>query len=111
MVVRSRTPSDPATILRHDDNHLYPTWLNGGLYNLRWDVGADTDADGNWTFMDPFSSNAAIGYVRLKLPDGQKVMCEHPWTKENIASRLWIENVDLDDEVDALRGFWEYRPH
>src|SRR5271154_4045477 len=86
---------------------MYPTWPNGGLYYLRCDVGADNDADGNWTFMDPFSRNTAIGYARLNVLDGQKAMWEHPWTKKDISSRPWIENVDLDDEVDALRGFWD----
>jgi len=47
-------------------------WLNVGLYCLRCDVGADNDTDGNWTFMDSFSSNAAIGYARLNVPDGRK---------------------------------------
>jgi hypothetical protein len=54
-------PSDLATILRHADNHLHPTWLNGGLYYLRCDVGADNDADGNWTFMDPFPATPRSG--------------------------------------------------
>jgi hypothetical protein len=65
-------PSDLAAILYHTDNHLHPTWLNGGLCYLRCDVGANNDTDGIWTFMDPLSSNAAIGYARLNVPDGQK---------------------------------------
>jgi hypothetical protein len=87
------------------------TWLNGGLYYLRCDVRADNDADSNWTFMDPFFSNAAIGYARLNVLDGQKVMWEHPWTKEDIALRPWIDNVGLSDGVDALRGLWDKERH
>lgn len=61
--------------------------------------------------MDPVSSNTAIGHARLNVPDGQKVMWEHPWTKEDIASRSWIDNVDLGDGVDALRRFWDEERH
>ena len=87
------------------------TWLNGGLYYLRCDIGADNDADGNWTFMDPFFSNTPIGYARLNVPDRQKVMWEHLWTKEDIASRPRIDNVGLGDGVDALRGLWDEKRH
>jgi hypothetical protein len=104
-------PSDPAALIRHAEAHLNPSWFNGCLYYPRCDVDPDTDADGNWRFMDPFSGNAAIGYARLNVPDGQKVMWEHPWTKEDIVSRPWIDNVGLGDGVDALRGVWDEERH
>jgi hypothetical protein len=66
-------PSGLAAILHQTDSHLHPTWLNGGLYYLCCDVGADNDIGDIWTFMDPLSSNAAIGYARLNVPDEQKV--------------------------------------
>jgi hypothetical protein len=61
--------------------------------------------------MGTFSSNAAIGHPRLNILDGQKVMWEPPWTKEDIVSRLWIDNVDLDDRADVLRGFGNKERH
>ena len=98
-------PGDLDALLRHADAYLKPSWLNSGLYYTSCD--ADADADGNWTFMDPFTGNAAIGYARLNVPDGQKVMWEHPWTKEDLASRPWIDNVSMDSGVDTVRGAWD----
>jgi hypothetical protein len=39
--------------------------------------------------MDPFSGNAVIGYARLNVPDGQKVMWEHPGRR-----RIFFAAVD-----------------
>jgi hypothetical protein len=38
-------------------------------------------------------------------------MWGHPWTKEDIASRPWIDNVGSDDRVDALSGCWDKERH
>jgi hypothetical protein len=57
--------------------------------------------------MDPFSGNAAIGYARLNVPDGQKKMWEQPWASEHLAKRPWIDGIDLAQNVDCLRGVWD----
>ncbi len=98
-------PGDLDALLRHADTYLNPTWANGGLYYPRCDTAANSD--GNWRHMDPFTGNAAIGYARLNVPDGQKIMWEHPWTSQEVSARPWIDNVDLDCGVDSLRGSWD----
>jgi hypothetical protein len=97
--------SDLDALLRHADQYLNPTWANGGLYYPRCDTVAD--ADGNWTHMDPFTGNAAIGYARLNVPDGQKTMWEHPWTGQELGKAPWIDNIGLEAGVDTLRGGWD----
>jgi hypothetical protein len=98
-------PGDLDALLRHADMYLNPKWKEGGLYYPRCDTLAD--ADGNWTNMDPFSGNAAIGYARLNVPDGQKKMWERPWTSQDIASRPWIDSIGMEDGVDTLGGAWD----
>ena len=38
--------------------------------------------------------------------DGQKKMWERPWTSAEMEKRPWIDNFDLGDGVDVLRGSW-----
>ena len=61
---------------------------------------------GEWTSMDPFSGNAAIGYARLNVPDGQKIMWEKPWSKADLESRPHVSGVELGLGTDCLRGVW-----
>lgn len=92
-------------LLAYADTHLNATWDNGGLFYPRNDQA--TDSDGAWTHMDPFSGNAAIGYARLNVEDGQKKMWERPWTKEYLATQPWIDGLDFSQGVDCLRGVWD----
>jgi hypothetical protein len=94
-------------LLTYIDNHLRPTWENGGLYYPRNDE--PTDAEGRWTHMDPFSGNSAIGYARLNVENGQKNMWDFPWTREDLASRPWVDGIDFSQGVDCLRGTWVHR--
>ncbi|GKZ27633.1 hypothetical protein AbraCBS73388_005159 [Aspergillus brasiliensis] len=57
--------------------------------------------------MDRFTGNAAIGYARLNVNDGQKIMWDRPWTRDILAKRPWIDGVDLSQGVDFLRGQWD----
>ncbi|KAK2023314.1 hypothetical protein LX32DRAFT_667422 [Colletotrichum zoysiae] len=59
-----------------------------------------------WARMDPFSGNAAIGYARLSVEDGQRIIWERPRTAEAVASRPYVDGVTLDDGVDFPRGDW-----
>ncbi|PGH09437.1 hypothetical protein GX51_00542 [Blastomyces parvus] len=76
----------------------------GGLYYPRHDTVINEV--GEWTFLDPFSGNAAIGYARLNVEDGQRKMWEAPWTREVLAGRPWVNGLDLGHGVDCLRGSW-----
>lgn len=92
-------------LLSYADAKLNPTWENGGLYYPR----NDTLVDEGWNFthMDPFSGNTAIGYSRLNVKSGQKLMWERPWTKDDLCSRPWVDGIDLSHNVDCLRGIWD----
>ena len=92
-------------VLKYADEHLQPTWENGGLFYPRNDVPANENLD--WTHMDPFTGNAAIGHARLNVPDGQKKMYEAPWTRQSQASKPWVSGVELGSGVDFLRGAWD----
>jgi hypothetical protein len=97
--------SDLDVLLRHADTYLNPSWIDGGLYYARCDDG--WDADGNFTYVDPYTGNAGIGYARLNVKEGQKKMWEHPWTKEVVESTPWIDGLGLERGVDCLRGVWD----
>ncbi|TVY78925.1 Linalool dehydratase/isomerase [Fusarium oxysporum f. sp. cubense] len=92
-------------LLDFADAKLRPTWENGGLYYPRND--ARDDDSGEWAHMDPFSGNAGIGYARLNVTDGQKKMWDRPWTRDFLAIQPWIDNLDLSQGVDYLRGLWD----
>lgn len=94
-------------LLEYADTHLHPTWENGGLFYPRNDQA--TDSEGSRTHMDPFTGNAAIGYARLNVEDGQKKMWEQPWTKEYLATQPWVDGLDFNQGVDCLRGLWDGR--
>lgn len=95
---------DLDALLRHADTCLNPSWSRGGLYyprrNELW------DEEGNYVFGDPYIGNAAIGYARLNVKNGQRKMWEHAWTKQDVDTRLWIDGVTLGQAVDCLRGAW-----
>ncbi|KAK1962929.1 hypothetical protein LY78DRAFT_749363 [Colletotrichum sublineola] len=92
-------------LLKYADRNLNPTWERGGLYYPRNDQRFDSELE--WTHMDPFSGNAAIGYARLNVEDGQRIMWERPWTAEAVASRPFVDGITLGDGVDFPRGDWD----
>lgn len=92
------------SLLDHFDTNCSPTWEKGGLYYPRNDQVLNEI--GEWTFMDPFSGNAAIGYARLNIPNGQKLIWEKPWTKQSLAERPYVAGLHLAQGVDCLRGEW-----
>ncbi|KAJ0321879.1 hypothetical protein COL5a_009063 [Colletotrichum fioriniae] len=91
-------------LLKYADEKLGPKWDRGGLYYLRNDEPFDEEM--RWTHMDPFSGNAAIGYARLNVEDGQKIIWERPWTAKEVSARPFVDAVTLADGVDFLRGDW-----
>lgn len=54
------------SLVQHFDEHCNPTRKKGGLYYPRNEQVMN--GAGEWTSMDPFSGNAAIGYARLNVP-------------------------------------------
>jgi hypothetical protein len=93
-------------LLSQADKDLNPSWEYVGLFYPRNDE-QDSATEGKWTHMDPFSGNAEIGYARLNVPDGQRIMWERPWTREDLAGRPCIDGVGLGSGVDCLRGAWD----
>lgn len=96
-------------ILQHADTHLNPSWSNGGLYYPRHDE--KYDSDGNWKFVDPVTGNSCIGYARLNVPDGQKIMWETAWTPEQVQRSPAVEGVGFGSGVDFLRCKWATHPN
>ncbi|KAL6693922.1 hypothetical protein J3F84DRAFT_378079 [Trichoderma pleuroticola] len=92
-------------LLKYADEHLQPTWENGGLFYPRNDT--KTNEAGEWTHMDPFSGNTSVGYARLNVPDGQKKMWEKPRRRGHAATQPWIDGIDLGQGIDCLRGVWD----
>lgn len=93
------------SLLQFTDDHLNPTWENGGLYYPRHDEPFNEQLE--HTHMDPFTGNGAIGYARLNVEDGQKKMWEKPWTSETLRQRPYVDGVTLADGVDFLRATWD----
>lgn len=92
-------------LLKHADIYLNPSWENGGLYYLRCDQAVD--GNGNSTMMEPYTGNAAIGYARLNIEDGQKKMWEKPWTGESVRRKPFVDTRAFEDGgVDFLRAGW-----
>jgi hypothetical protein len=102
-------------LLAYADEELCPTWENGGLYYPRNDTPfvfpeKDDGEGAKWTHISPFCGNAAIGYSRLNVKDGQRVMYERPWTREHLASTPYIDGLDFASKehgVSVLRGVWD----
>ncbi|SCV33637.1 uncharacterized protein FFB14_04616 [Fusarium fujikuroi] len=92
-------------LLDFADARLRPTWEHGWLYYLGND--ARVDDSGEWAHIDPFSGNAGIGYAGLNVPDGQKKMWDKPWTRNVLAAEPWIDNLNLSEGFDYLRGLWD----
>ena len=97
-------PENLNGLLKHADTYLKPSWSKGGLYYPRNDT--KEDSQGNWLCMDPATGNGAIGFSRLNVPDGQKLMWENAWTPEKVQSTPAVENVSFSDDVDFLRCQW-----
>ncbi|KXH66544.1 hypothetical protein CSAL01_05674 [Colletotrichum salicis] len=96
--------ADLTALLDYADKKLRPQWERGGLYYPRNDEPFDEEM--RWTHMDPFSGNAAIGYARLNVEDGQKIIWERPWTAKDVSTRPFVDAITLADGVDFLRGDW-----
>ncbi|KAL6702394.1 hypothetical protein ACN47E_002199 [Coniothyrium glycines] len=92
-------------LLAWADKHLQPTWENGGLFYPRKD--SPLNRGSVWRHMDPFTGNGGIAYSRLNVYHGQKKMWDAPWTKETIAKRPWIDNIDLSQGIDTIRAIWD----
>jgi hypothetical protein len=93
------------TLLAYADRRFHPTWEKGGLYYPRCDQILDDKGD--YTFVDPFTGNAAIAYSRLNVADGQRIMWEQPWTREEVDQRSWVDGLEFSQGLDCLRGQWD----
>lgn len=92
-------------LLEYADERLQPTWENGGLFYPRNDQLVDKDW--NLTHVEPMSGNSGIAYSRLNVEDGQKKMWEHPWTRDILAKRPWLDGATFADGVNFSRGIWD----
>lgn len=92
-------------LLNHADGFMNPTVERGGLF-YPVNAEAKVDKNGNYVQVDAYTGNAAIGYAQLNVFDGQRKMYASPWTKEHLASVPRIDNLQMGDDVDFLRGEW-----
>ena len=92
-------------LLEYADEKLQPTWESGGLFYPRNDRLADEEW--NLLHMEPHSGNSGIGYARLNVENGQKMIWEQPWTRDLLQSRPWVDGVSFADGIDFLRGVWD----
>ncbi len=92
-------------LITHADRYLNPTWKNGGLYYALNEQRSDED--GNWTEVEPFTGNGAIGYARLNVLNGQRKMWVNPWTPEYVSTTPYVDGISLASGVDFLRGCWD----
>ncbi|KAJ3538368.1 hypothetical protein NM208_g5935 [Fusarium decemcellulare] len=91
-----------AGLLAHADGAFNPTWLRGGLfYRPR-----ESETNRTNPTVDAFTGNAAIGYSRLNVFDGQRNMYENPWGDEHFANTPHIGGIDFSSDVDFLRAAW-----
>jgi hypothetical protein len=93
-------------LLTHADKFMSPKFERGGLFYPSA-LCPQTDDEGNYVQVDTYTGNAAIGYARLNVSDGQRIMFEKPWTKDFLKSRPYIENIVLGDDVDCVRATWD----
>lgn len=101
-------------LLAYADTYLNPEWEDGGLYYRRNDNAYNFSTDDQdtvkWTFMSPYTGNAALGYARLNVQDGQRIMYEQPWTAAHIRATPYIDNLHFVAKghgVSVLRGVWD----
>ncbi|KAM3414385.1 hypothetical protein BST61_g11026 [Cercospora zeina] len=97
--------SELSHLLEYADKHLNPTWESGGLYYPRRDEQFGDNS--NWCHMDPFTGNAAIGYARLNVANGQKMMWDQPWTAQTLQQRPWIDGIHFGQGVDFVRALYD----
>nr|OQO28665.1 hypothetical protein B0A51_04776 [Rachicladosporium sp. CCFEE 5018] len=104
-----RGSPDLEALLLHADTYLGPTWTNGGLHYSRrsYDQKDFWDDDGNYTYGEPHTGNACIGYARLNVKGGQRKMWECPWTREQVEKTPYVDGIDLGTGVDCLSGRWD----
>ena len=98
---------DLDALLLHADAYLQPSWANGGLYYARRTTEDYWDAEGNYTYGEPHTGNACIGYARLNVKGGQRKMWEHPWTRHDVEQRPWVDGIGFEMDVDCLSGRWD----
>jgi hypothetical protein len=91
-------------LLNHADRYFQPTWQDGGLY---YPVQPQEPDSMNWTEVEPFTGNSAIGYARLNVFDGQRKMWTDPWTPDHVSSAPFVNGINLDSGIDFLRGCWD----
>ncbi|KAF4462881.1 linalool dehydratase-isomerase precursor [Fusarium albosuccineum] len=91
-----------AGLLAHVDGAFNPTWLRGGLFYRP----QESEKSRLSPTVDAFTGNAAIGYSRLNVFDGQRNMYEDPWGEEHFANTPHIEGIDFSSDVDFLRAAW-----
>lgn len=98
---------DLDALLLHADTYLQPTWTNGGLHYARRTTDDYWDAQGNYTYGEPHTGNACIGYARLNVKGGQRKMWEHPWTRDAVEKRPWVDGIGFETGIDCLCGRWD----
>lgn len=89
-------------LLAHAERYMNPTWRDGGLYYPRRDE--KTDADGNYTEVEPLTGNALLAYARLNVPDGLWSLFNEPWDPRRFDEPALVE---VADDVDVLAARYD----
>jgi hypothetical protein len=89
-------------MLAHADQHMTPTWRDGGLFYPRNDTSYD--ADGNLVYMDRLTGNAMLGYARLNVTDGLWQMYNQPWGPDHFRQPNLAR---LDGRADVARAWYD----
>lgn len=96
---------DTDSLLQHANAYLNSSWCEGGLYY--WRHNTTWDEQGNYIKVNPVMGNSAITYTRLNVRHGQKKMWDESWTKKQLKSLSYLNDIELNQGVDCLQGCWD----
>jgi len=89
-------------LLRHADRFMAPRWEDGGYYYPRHD--ARFDASGNYTFMDPATGNAILGFARLNRGGDLATLYNEPLDEAHYSAPMLD---DLSTAMDLLEARYD----
>lgn len=86
-------------LLAYADSYLHARWTDGGYHYARHDRLYDDD--GLFRCMDPHTGNALLGYARLNVPDGLRMLYDDPWGPDHHREPALD---DLPENIDVTVG-------
>ncbi|WNG25397.1 hypothetical protein F0U62_16260 [Cystobacter fuscus] len=87
---------------RHAERHMRPTVYEGGRFFPRHDEMSD--AEGNYTCVEPLTGNVLFAYASLNVPHGLRQLYEQPWAPGHFAEpNLAI----VGDAIEVHRAYYD----